>query len=77
MTVDRRGASEHATPLPLAEEDVARLSLFVREHINVTGPGTFTSPNPGPIDLASALDCGRPRTLDGKCVDQPLSHMVP
>lgn len=34
-----------------AEEDLARLSPFVRQHINVIGTSSFAQPDLGPADV--------------------------
>jgi hypothetical protein len=41
---------------PLLEEDVARLSPFQRQHINVIGTYSFTTPDLGPTGIRNLRD---------------------
>ncbi|TDD36483.1 hypothetical protein E1286_38280 [Nonomuraea terrae] len=45
---------------PLGEEDVARLSPFVRRHINVIGTYSFTQPDLGPTGMRQLRDPDEP-----------------
>ncbi|MFI7708391.1 Tn3 family transposase [Nonomuraea sp. NPDC049480] len=49
--MDNALGSLRAAGYPLAEEDVARLSPFVRRHINVIGTYTFALPDLGPAGV--------------------------
>jgi hypothetical protein len=45
---------------PLAEEDIARLSPFVRQHINVIGTYSFTLPDLGPAGIREQCNPDEP-----------------
>lgn len=45
-----------AAGYPLVEEDVARLSPFVRKHISVIGTYTFVPPDLGPTGIRDLRD---------------------
>lgn len=45
---------------PIAGDDVARLSPFVREHINVIGTYSFTRPDLGPAGVRQLRDPDQP-----------------
>ncbi|TDD14893.1 Tn3 family transposase [Nonomuraea diastatica] len=45
-----------AVGYPLLPEDVARLSPFVRKHINVIGTYSFTAPDLGPSGVRDLRD---------------------
>jgi hypothetical protein len=49
--LDKALTQLRATGYPLNDEDVARLSPFVRGHINVIGTYTFAPPDLGPAGV--------------------------
>ncbi|WP_202126077.1 Tn3 family transposase [Actinomadura physcomitrii] len=54
--IDKALTQLRAAGYPLAEEDVARLSPFVRKHINVIGTYTFAPPDLGPAGVRDLRD---------------------
>lgn len=58
--MDRTLDQLKAESYPLVEEDVARLSPFVRQHINVVGTYSFTQPDLGPAGVRQLRDPDEP-----------------
>ncbi|WP_433213442.1 Tn3 family transposase [Microtetraspora malaysiensis] len=58
--MDRALDQLKADGYPLAEEDVARLSPFVRQHLNVIGTYSFAQPDLGPAGVRKLRDPDEP-----------------